>query len=81
MHIDLSTPDGKSWFSTDTTSFPVSVNLWNITGSSSGTITLKYTVTTKIKEVDPETGEETVKDGPSEERTITREITFIPNED
>ena len=81
VHIDLSTPDGKSWFSTDTTSFPVSVNLWNITGSSSGTITLKYTVTTKIKEVDPETGEETVKDGPSEERTITREITFIPNED
>jgi serine/threonine-protein kinase len=81
VHIDLSTPDGKSWFSTDTTSFPVSVNLWNITGSSKGTITLKYTVTTKIKEVDPETGEETAKDGPKEERTITREITFIPNED
>ena len=80
VHIDLSTPDGKSWFSTDTTSFPVSVNLWNITGSSKGTITLTYTVKTTVKEVDDE-GNETYKDGPSEERTITREITFIPNED
>ncbi len=80
VHIDLSTPDGKSWFSTDTTSFPVSVNLWNITGSSKGTITLTYTVKTTLKEVD-DAGNETYKDGPPEERTITREITFIPNED
>ena len=74
--------DGKELYNTKVTSFPVPVNLWNISGSNSGVISLTYDVV--IPEVtetitNSETGEEeevVVTEEKKETRTITRDINF-----
>ena len=77
VKITLTTGDNKEYFSTETTSFPVSLNISNISGYNSGTITLSYKVTTPDKVEKDASGNETVTEkGKTEDRTIKREINF-----
>jgi len=49
--------------------------------AATGHITLTYTVTLKGEPyVDPDTGETVVPEGEKEERTITRDISFVKDE-
>ena len=69
--------DGAAIFETETTSFPLGVNIQGIK-SSTGVITLTYTVTTGgTTTTDPETGESVTTPGTSEQKTITRKISFV----
>jgi len=69
--------DGKELYSTETTSFPVTVNLWNISGSNSGIITLTYDVVLDpVTETDASNNEVVVTPGSTETRTIKREVNF-----
>ena len=64
-------------FETETTNFPTAVNIYGIK-SAAGEITMTYTITTEgTTTLDPETGEEIVTPGTTEERVITRPITFV----
>lgn len=64
-------------FETETTSFPTAVNIYGIK-SSTGVITMTYTVTTEgTTSTNPDTGEETVTPGTSEVKTITRNVSFV----
>lgn len=64
-------------FETETTSFPTAVNIYGIK-SSTGVITMTYTVTTEgTTSINPDTGEETVTPGTSEVKTITRNVSFV----
>ncbi len=85
VKIVVNALDGKELYSTETTSFPVPVNLWNISGSNCGTITLTYEVTIeKTTDVEVTTGEgeeatttiETKTETIKETRTIKRDINF-----
>lgn len=78
--IVLTTASGTEIYRTATTSFPLPVNLLNIS-EPTGTLTLIYTVTTDATTVtDPTTGEVTTVPGTSEQRTINRAVTFIRND-
>ena len=78
--IVLTTASGTEIYRTATTSFPLPVNLLNIS-EPTGTLTLIYTVTTDAATVtDPATGEVTTVPGTSEQRTINRPVTFIRND-
>ena len=78
--IVLTTASGTEIYRTATTSFPLPVNLLNIS-EPTGTLTLIYTVTADAATVtDPNTGEVTTVPGTSEQRTINRPITFIRND-
>ncbi len=69
--------DGVAIFETETTSFPLGVNIQGIK-SATGVITLTYTVTTEgSTTTDPETGESVTTPGTSEQKTITRKISFV----
>ena len=74
--ITVTTLDGTQLLSTQTSSFPVSVNYSGIK-SAAGTIQYKFTVTTEpTTTTDPETGDIITTEGTSTEKTVTREITF-----
>ena len=78
--IVLTTASGTEIYRTATTSFPLPVNLLNIS-EPTGILTLIYTVNTEAATVtDPATGEVTTVPGTSEQRTINRPITFIRND-
>ncbi|MBP5659715.1 MAG: serine/threonine-protein kinase, partial [Lachnospiraceae bacterium] len=78
VEITVSDANGKVLQSTWTTSFPVSVNISNIAGVNSGTITLTYEV--KIPaEKDVSTGEET-SPAKTEKKVIKRDINFEVDE-
>ena len=78
--IVLTTASGTEIYRTATTSFPLPVNLLNIS-EPSGTLTLIYTVATEATtSTDPATGEVTTVPGTTEERTISRAVTFIRND-
>lgn len=69
--------DGVAIFETETTSFPLGVNIQGIK-SATGVVTLTYTVTTGgTTTTDPETGESVTTPGTSEQKTITRKISFV----
>ena len=77
VKIVITGMNGQELYSTETTSFPVTVNLWNISGTNSGIITLTYEVTTDPVTETNENGEEVVvKPGETEERSITRNVNF-----
>lgn len=82
VQILIQTTEGKELYNTKVTSFPVPVNLWNISGSNKGVITLTYEVVVpevKEKVVNSEDGTETevvVSPETKETKTITRDITF-----
>ncbi len=77
VKIVITGMNGQELYSTETTSFPVTVNLWNISGTNSGIITLTYEVTTDPVTETGENGEEVVvKPGETEKRSITRNVNF-----
>ena len=77
VHIVITDTNGYVWYDYITTSFPVGVNIWNMTSSEKGFITLTYNVKVAgTQVVDEETGETIFKEGSVEEHTITREIEF-----
>lgn len=74
--VTVTTADGTQLLSTQTSSFPVSVNYKGIK-SPTGTITYKFTVTTEATTTtDPETGETITVEGTSTEKNVERAITF-----
>lgn len=77
VKIVITTVNGKELSSTSTTSFPHAVNLWNISGSNSGIITLTYEVKLPPETETNEDGDEiVVTPGKTETRSIKREINF-----
>ena len=77
VDIKLETDDGKTLWGTTATTFPQTVNYYNLTVSG-GTITMTYTVEIPgTPTTDPATGEETIPSPTTETRTITRRVEFI----
>lgn len=74
--VTVTTADGTQLLSTTTSSFPVAVNYTGIK-SPTGTITFTFTVQTEdTTTTDPDTGETVTTPGSSQQKTVTREITF-----
>ncbi|MBQ3789375.1 MAG: Stk1 family PASTA domain-containing Ser/Thr kinase [Lachnospiraceae bacterium] len=79
VHLLLTASDGKSLLDTTQSSFPFKFSATGIT-QPTGLLTLTYMVTTpQTTETNPETGEEQVVPGTTEERTQRRAITFTPD--
>ena len=76
VDVTVTTADGTQLLSTRVTSFPVAVNYTRIK-SASGVITFHFTVQREgATTTNPETGEIITADPVTEEKTVTREITF-----
>ncbi len=76
VSIKLVTDDGQVLLDTRTSTFPQAANYYGLTASG-GTITMSYKVTTAGSTIiNPETGEETVVPGATEEKRFTRRIEF-----
>ncbi len=76
VDVTVTTADGTQLLSTRATSFPVAVNYTGIK-SASGVITFHFTVQREgATTTNPETGEIITADPVTEEKTVTREITF-----
>lgn len=74
--VTVTTADGTQLLSTQTSSFPVSVNYTGIK-SPTGVITFTFTVQTEdTTTTDPDTGETVTIPGSSQEKTVKREINF-----
>lgn len=74
--VTVTTADGTQLLSTQTSSFPVSVNYTGIK-SPTGVITFTFTVQTEdTTTTDPDTGETVTIPGSSQEKTVKREISF-----
>ncbi len=77
VKVTITTTEGKLIMNTTATAFPVSANGSGIP-SPSGVITFTYTVTSEgTTTVDPDTGEEVITPGTTEEKTFTRTIEFV----
>ena len=77
VKVVLTGSDGSVVFETETAGFPVSVNIYGIK-SSTGVITMSYTVTTEgTTAIDPDTGETVTTPGTSEPKSITRQVNFV----
>jgi len=77
--VILSTEDGTELLRTTTSTFPVSMNVSGIKGSSTGKITFQYTaVTPPTTTTDPVTGETVTTPGGQEPRAIERAVAFTP---
>lgn len=77
VKVTITTTEGKLIMNTTATAFPVSANGSGIP-SPSGIITFTYTVTAEgTTTVDPDTGEEVITPGATEEKTFTRTIEFV----
>lgn len=75
--IKLETDDGRVLLETTATSFPQTVNYYNLTVSG-GTITMTYTVEIPGTPItDPETGAEIIPSATTETRTVTRKVEFV----
>lgn len=75
--IKLETDDGRVLLETTTTSFPQTVNYYNLTVPG-GTITMTYTVEIPGTPItDPETGAEIIPSATRETRTVIRKVTFV----
>lgn len=76
VNVTLTTADGTQLLSTQTSSFPVMVNYTGIK-SPGGTVTFSFTVEREATTTtNPETGEVNTVEAVSEEKTVTREVTF-----
>ena len=76
VNIKLVTDDGRTLWETTTTSFPQTVNYYNLTVSG-GTITMTYTVEIPgTPTTDPDTGVDIIPTPTTETRTITRRVEF-----
>ena len=77
--VILTTADGKELVRTNTTSFPVSMNVSGIKGSPTGKVVFQYVVTTQpVTTTDPATGETVTTPGVQEQRALERIVSFTP---
>lgn len=76
--VVIATTEGVVLTDTTTTSFPMAVNYNGITGAGTGLIAFHYTVTTDAGVTQNEDGEMVSTLGGTEERTVTRPVTFTP---
>lgn len=77
VKVVLTGADGTVLVETETTNFPMSINISGIK-SATGMITMTYMVTSEgTTTTDPETGETITTPGTSEQKTITRQVSFI----
>lgn len=76
--VVIATTEGVVLTDTTTTSFPMAVNYNGITGAGTGLIAFHYTVTTDAGVTQNEDGEMVSTPGGTEERTVTRPVTFTP---
>lgn len=78
VSVVLIATDGKQLLGTRTSSFPISTNFSGIT-SSTGVVQFTFTVTTPATTTtNPDTGETMTIEGTSEEKIVTRVVTFTP---
>lgn len=76
VNVTVTTADGTQLLSTQTSSFPVSVNYTGIK-SATGTITFTFRVEKEATTTtDPNTGETVTNPSVSEDRTVQREVSF-----
>ena len=76
VNVTVTTADGTQLLSTQTSSFPVSVNYTGIK-SATGTITFTFRVEKEdTTTTDPHTGETVTNPPVSEDRTVQREVSF-----
>lgn len=77
VKVVLTGADGTILVETETTNFPMSINISGIK-SATGMITMTYMVTSEgTTTTDPETGETITTPGTAEQKTITRQVSFI----
>ena len=77
--VILTTADGKELLRTNTTSFPVSMNVSGIKGSPTGKVVFQYVATTQpVTTTDPATGETVTTPGVQEQRALERIVPFTP---
>ncbi len=77
VELKLESDDGRVLLETTTTSFPQTVNYYNLTVSG-GTITMVYTVEVPgTPVIDPDTGEEFIPASTTEQKTVTRRVDFV----
>lgn len=77
--VILTTADGKELLRTNTTSFPVSMNVSGIKGSPTGKVVFQYVATSQpVTTTDPETGESVTTPGVQEQKALERIVTFTP---
>lgn len=77
--VILSTADGHELLRTNTTTFPVSMNVSGIKGSPTGKITFQYTETAQPAVItDPATGESVTTPGTEKPKAVERLVTFTP---
>lgn len=77
VKVVLTGADGTVLVETETTNFPMSINISGIK-SATGMITMTYMVTSEgTTTTDPETGETITTPGTSEQKMITRQVSFI----
>ncbi len=78
VYVVIIAADGQKLLDTTATSFPVRAAYTHIT-SATGTLQMTYTNTTQGSvTTDPETGETVTTPGTSEQKTVTRLLTFTP---
>ncbi len=78
VYVVIIAADGQKLLDTTATSFPVRAAYTHIT-SATGTLQMTYTNTTQGSvTTDPETGETVTTQGTSEQKTVTRLLTFTP---
>lgn len=77
--VILSTADGQELLRTNTTTFPISMNVSGIKGSATGKITFQYMAATQpAVTTDPVTGETVTMPGTQEQKALERLVTFTP---
>lgn len=77
--VILTTADGKELLRTNTTSFPVSMNVSGIKGSPTGKVVFQYVATSQpVTTTDPATGESVTTPGVQEQKALERIVTFTP---
>ena len=76
VNVTVTTADGTQLLSTQTTTFPVAANYTGIK-SPTGTITFTFRVEKEAATMtDPNTGETVTSEAVSEDRTVSREVSF-----
>ena len=80
VSIKLTTDDGQVLLDTRTSSFPQAANYYGL-GSSGGTIIMTYQVTTEGTTTTDENGNTVNVPGTTEDRSFTRRIEFVKEQE
>ncbi len=76
--VILVAEDGRELFRTDTTTFPITMNLANIKGSATGRIVFQYIAAAQPVTTTNEAGETVTTPGAEEPRAVERLVQFTP---